>query len=490
MIQKESNLLVADNSGARKASMIGVLFRKGRRVAQIGDIIRVNIKESAPDSAIKKGNALFYSGAEFPTLNNPIANILVAKEYGMDEAYVVTKEGKKFNAGSTIFSTIYDKRGLKFGKEYEEYSSGGSMATGGGGNQYQRQIDILKKDKKLLNAIEDYMGGTPDDAILSSYGKKTFDDYKEFIETFTDEELGDMRAEIEGGSMTKGGEIKEGQSYHIDIEFEGERLVDDVTIIESPQKTDKKVLVNSPSLQANILVNKSELKAKMAEGGEIKKIMWSGIDKRNSGKLDKLTELERYYLERQGHLWTTEYEKTAEEIRGLSNEEKKKRLVLRIGFPDVLDAYVMYDKKTDKYFHQGLVGVSSRGKFDYAVEEYEGYKGRATEGDYLKAVEQYHSEHPTDARINYDYFTWFKGSNVVIVHPEIPKLTILPSKRKKVYGVRGDGTLHEHRWYMARGGKTSGGKPLYTAGVGFAKGGGIGSRKTSGIAWIITANYI
>ena len=55
MIFMKSLLDVADNSGARKASMIGVLKSKGRRWAQIGDIIRVNIKESAPDAAIKKG---------------------------------------------------------------------------------------------------------------------------------------------------------------------------------------------------------------------------------------------------------------------------------------------------------------------------------------------------------------------------------------------------------------------------------------------------
>ena len=51
----KSLLDVADNSGARKASLIGVLNSKGRRWAQVGDIVRVNIKESAPDAAIKKG---------------------------------------------------------------------------------------------------------------------------------------------------------------------------------------------------------------------------------------------------------------------------------------------------------------------------------------------------------------------------------------------------------------------------------------------------
>ncbi len=55
MIYMKTVLQVADNTGARKASMIGVLHSKGRRCARIGDIIRVNIKESAPDAAVKKG---------------------------------------------------------------------------------------------------------------------------------------------------------------------------------------------------------------------------------------------------------------------------------------------------------------------------------------------------------------------------------------------------------------------------------------------------
>ena len=55
MIYMKTILEVADNSGARKASMIGVLASKGRRCARIGDIVRVNIKESSPDAAVKKG---------------------------------------------------------------------------------------------------------------------------------------------------------------------------------------------------------------------------------------------------------------------------------------------------------------------------------------------------------------------------------------------------------------------------------------------------
>ena len=55
MIFMKTVMDVADNTGARKASMIGVLNSKGRRCAHVGDIVRVNIKESAPEAAVKKG---------------------------------------------------------------------------------------------------------------------------------------------------------------------------------------------------------------------------------------------------------------------------------------------------------------------------------------------------------------------------------------------------------------------------------------------------
>ncbi len=55
MIQLKSILDVADNTGAKRASMIGVLGRKDCRNAMIGDIINVNVKESSPDATIKKG---------------------------------------------------------------------------------------------------------------------------------------------------------------------------------------------------------------------------------------------------------------------------------------------------------------------------------------------------------------------------------------------------------------------------------------------------
>lgn len=55
MIQLRSILDVADNTGAKKASLIGILGRKGKSFACIGDIINVNIKESSPNATVKKG---------------------------------------------------------------------------------------------------------------------------------------------------------------------------------------------------------------------------------------------------------------------------------------------------------------------------------------------------------------------------------------------------------------------------------------------------
>ena len=55
MIQMRSILDIADNTGARRASCIGVIGRANKRIAGVGDIITVNIKESTPEAIVKKG---------------------------------------------------------------------------------------------------------------------------------------------------------------------------------------------------------------------------------------------------------------------------------------------------------------------------------------------------------------------------------------------------------------------------------------------------
>ena len=58
MIQIRSILEIADNSGARKASMIGVLGRQNKHTAQVGDIITANVKEAIPEGGVKKGEVV------------------------------------------------------------------------------------------------------------------------------------------------------------------------------------------------------------------------------------------------------------------------------------------------------------------------------------------------------------------------------------------------------------------------------------------------
>ena len=55
MIQTESVLDVADNSGAKRVKCLKVLGGSKRRYASVGDIITVSIKEAAPNSKVKKG---------------------------------------------------------------------------------------------------------------------------------------------------------------------------------------------------------------------------------------------------------------------------------------------------------------------------------------------------------------------------------------------------------------------------------------------------
>jgi len=56
MIQMQSMLEVADNSGARKIQCIKVLGGSKRRYAGIGDIIKISVKEALPNSRVKKGD--------------------------------------------------------------------------------------------------------------------------------------------------------------------------------------------------------------------------------------------------------------------------------------------------------------------------------------------------------------------------------------------------------------------------------------------------
>jgi large subunit ribosomal protein L14 len=58
MLQMESEIPVADNTGAKMAEMIGVLGRKNSRIANVGDIITAHVRVSTPTAAVKKGEVV------------------------------------------------------------------------------------------------------------------------------------------------------------------------------------------------------------------------------------------------------------------------------------------------------------------------------------------------------------------------------------------------------------------------------------------------
>ncbi|MBL0177351.1 MAG: 50S ribosomal protein L14 [Ignavibacteria bacterium] len=55
MIQEETNLVAADNSGAKRIRCIRVLGGSGRRYATVGDVIVVTVKTAIPGGGVKKG---------------------------------------------------------------------------------------------------------------------------------------------------------------------------------------------------------------------------------------------------------------------------------------------------------------------------------------------------------------------------------------------------------------------------------------------------
>jgi len=58
MIQQESVLRIADNTGAKKALVIRVLGGSGRRYARVGDVVVVTVKDAIPNAPVKKGEVV------------------------------------------------------------------------------------------------------------------------------------------------------------------------------------------------------------------------------------------------------------------------------------------------------------------------------------------------------------------------------------------------------------------------------------------------
>ena len=58
MLQMESEIPIADNTGARMAEMIGVIGKKNKRTAGVGDIITAHVRIATPTASVKKGEVI------------------------------------------------------------------------------------------------------------------------------------------------------------------------------------------------------------------------------------------------------------------------------------------------------------------------------------------------------------------------------------------------------------------------------------------------
>ncbi len=71
MIQQESRLKVADNSGAREVLVIKVLGGSGRRYANIGDVVVATVKDATPGGVVKKRSSRESSCCSYETRGAP-----------------------------------------------------------------------------------------------------------------------------------------------------------------------------------------------------------------------------------------------------------------------------------------------------------------------------------------------------------------------------------------------------------------------------------
>ncbi len=102
MVQEETNLIVADNSGAKKVRCIRILGGHDRRYAGLGDVVVVSVKSAIPNGQVKKGEV------------SKAVIVRTKKEYGrkdgsfirFDENAVVLLNAQGEPRGTRIFGPV------------------------------------------------------------------------------------------------------------------------------------------------------------------------------------------------------------------------------------------------------------------------------------------------------------------------------------------------------------------------------------------------
>ena len=113
MIQMQTNLEVADNSGARRVQCIKVLGGSKRKYATIGDVIVVSIKEAIPRGRVKKGDV--HQAVIVRTAKELRRQDGTSIRFDSNAAVLINKQGEPI--GTRIFGPVTrELRGKKFMK--------------------------------------------------------------------------------------------------------------------------------------------------------------------------------------------------------------------------------------------------------------------------------------------------------------------------------------------------------------------------------------
>ncbi len=113
MIQMQTNLDVADNSGARRVQCIKVLGGSKRRTATVGDVIVVSIKEAIPRGKVKKGDV--HQAVIVRTAKEIRRTDGSSIRFDRNAAVLINKQGEPI--GTRIFGPVTrELRGKKFMK--------------------------------------------------------------------------------------------------------------------------------------------------------------------------------------------------------------------------------------------------------------------------------------------------------------------------------------------------------------------------------------
>jgi len=102
MIQAETNLDVADNSGARRVQCIKVLGGSKRRFASVGDVIVVSVKEAIPRGRVKKGEVV--QAVVVRTSKDVHRSDGSAIRFDRNAAVLINKQGEPI--GTRIFGPV------------------------------------------------------------------------------------------------------------------------------------------------------------------------------------------------------------------------------------------------------------------------------------------------------------------------------------------------------------------------------------------------